>query len=250
MTTDIIDRPEDASKGGFQAIKRVEGILQPLKRVASRFESGWGNKPPSDQVEIVLEEAVILEMEEGEPMPELNEDRFTTWMTYAPPGKDKPSKNTFFVKGFCVAGIELAKARGKEDGTWRDLVNTRIVLEQREVFLFKRRKEAGSEEFDEFNQTNYVPVECGEEQDDINDYVRSKIVGLNPVAAKRAVLLDNRAKRYPEYKEAIDAGTICEKLGLMEDAEGIFREAEELAPGITMPKIPWEGRIKIPKKEE
>ena len=54
MTTDIIDRPEDASKGGFQAIKRVEGILQPLKRVASRFESGWGNKPPSDQVEIVL----------------------------------------------------------------------------------------------------------------------------------------------------------------------------------------------------
>ena len=241
MTTDIIDRPEDASKGGFQAIKKVEGVLQPLKRVASRFESGYGTNPDgtpkaaNDQVEIVLEEAIILEMEEGEPIPELQEDRFTTWMTYAPPGKEKPSKNTFFVKGFCVVGTELAKARGLshtiEGGevvsTWRDLVNTRICLEKREVFLFKRRKEVGSEEFEEFWQTNYVPVECGEEASDLNDYVRGLIVGKNSVAAKRAVLLDSRAKRYPEYKEAIDAGTICDLVGVVLDEAGVFQAKEE-----------------------
>lgn len=224
MSDDIIGRSDEASKGIYQAIKRVEGVLQPLQRKTSKFETGLDGRPAKDQVEIVLEEAVILEMDEGEEAPELTDDTFTTWLNYAQPGKDKPSRNTFFVKGFCVAGEELAKARGVENGGWRDLVGTRIILEKRSVFLFKRRKADDPDEYEEFSQESFVPVECEGESGDIKDYVRSQIVGKNKQAAKRAILLDNRIKRYPEYKDGIDTGEICKMVGVSIDSDGKYHE--------------------------
>lgn len=222
--SDVIGRPDEASGGIWQDIEEVEGVLQPLKRVPSRFDTQYGSdKPANDQVEIVLEEAEIIKMAEGQEAPELKDDKFTTWLGYAPPGKEKPHKNTFYSKGFCTYAVELAKSRGIENGGVHDLVNTRIRLIKKEVFLFKRHKQDDPDEYEEFNITNFVPVECGEEEGSLNDYVRDLIVGKNSSAAKRAVLLDSRAKKHPEYKEAIDNGTIGELVGVTVDDKGIYK---------------------------
>lgn len=222
--TDIIGRPDEASGGIYQDILKVEGVLQPLKRVPSRFDTQFeSDKPANDQVEIVLEEAEILEMAEGQEAPELKDDRFTTWLGYAPPGKEKPHKNTFFAKGFCAYAVELAKARGIENGGLHDLVGSRICLERKEVFLFKRHKKDDPDEYEEFNITNFVPVECPGDEGSLDEYVVGLIVGKNKAAAKRAVLLDGRAKKHPQYKEAIDNDTIGDMIGVGVDKKGLYQ---------------------------
>lgn len=228
---EIIGKSTEATKGGFQAILKIEGVLQPTKRVKSRFETGFGGKPAPDQAEIVLEEAVILKMEEGEPEPELKDDKFTTWMTYAQPGKVKPNVNTFFVKHFMKSGEELdAKRRGVEpkDGQLGNLHYTRVVLERQNRFLFKRPKEGGAEgEYDETWKVDFVFVDdTAGDSVDIKEHIKKLVLGKTAPAAKRDLIMDSRAKQHSEYRTALDDGTLAELLGLeVRDGKFAVKEA-------------------------
>jgi len=230
MKDGIIDKPSEATKGGFQAIKKIEGILQPIKRVdPPEWMTGFGGKAPSDQARIDLEEAIILEMEEGEPEPELTGDKFHFFLSYAPKGKEKPNASGFFTRGFTKSAVELdAKRRGVsvEDGAMSNLYDTRVILEKQEVLLGKIKRE-GQEEKEDLYSTNFVFVADDDEASgvDMNDHVKTIILGCTKSAAKRAILLDNRAKRLPEYKEALDGDTLAELLGI-EMVDGKFAEKE------------------------
>jgi len=232
----IIDRSDQAEKNIFNYIKRVEGILGQPERKPSRFETGFNNKPSPDQVELVLEEATILEMEEGYDAPDLKDDRFVWWLTYAQPGKDKPSNGTFFVQGFCRSAEEVMKAKGKPSAGWRDLVGERVTLERQERLLFKRPRNAQDPEPEEgedptakipIYQSSLVFVTGDEDSGGVEEYVKALVLGKNKVAAKRSLMLDGRAKKYPEYKAAIEDDSICEILGIAQDENGVYVEAEE-----------------------
>ena len=61
---DFVESTKDASRGGYQGIKKVRGLLTELKKVPPRFtESDYGE--PKEQIEFVLEDATILEMFQG-----------------------------------------------------------------------------------------------------------------------------------------------------------------------------------------
>lgn len=235
MTEGIIGKSSEATKGGFRAIIEIEGDLCPVKRVPPPPEfTGWGNKPPSDQAEITLESAIIRKMEEGEPEPELQDDRFRTWMTYAGQGKPKPNANSFFAKYFVTSAQELdSKRRGVklEDGDLHNIEGTRVILRRESKFIFKKRKEGTdpeNPEYDEVYQENYVVVVDEEAGDDVNmdDHITGLVVGNVSSVAKRNLLMDARAKQHPEYKKALDDGSLAELLGL-EVVDGKFTQKEE-----------------------
>lgn len=222
MSNGVIFSSNEASKGGFQAVLAVQGKLVSIERVASKFETNWdGEGTPPDQAEVTLEDAMILEMGEGEPEPELKDGKFTFWMTYAQPGKPKPHKNTFYVKGFLASGEKL--------GIFPDWRDKFVTLRRQEVVLFKRRNDAG--ELEEIKQSSFVFV--GEEasgQAPIDDYVKELIVGKNKSSALRAVLMDNRAKQYSDIVSAVRDGSIDVRLGLKVDSKGVYQLSDEGSP--------------------
>jgi hypothetical protein len=110
----LIGKSSEASKGGFKAIKEVEGVLQPPTREKSNFQREDG-QPSPDQAKIILENAEIIEMEEGESEPELSEDRFTTYMNYARP------KEPVLVSGYII--VEA----GGDTGSIEDHIKTLVV---------------------------------------------------------------------------------------------------------------------------
>ncbi len=228
MTEGIIGSSKEATKGGFQAIKKVEGVLQPIKRVPSVFKESrfHKDKEPNDQAEIKLTEALILEMEEGEPEPDLKDDTFTTWINYAAKGKEKPNVNTFFIKGFMKSGEILeAKLRGvkPEDGILSNLYGTRVTLERKSIPLFKKPKEDNPEEKEDVMGTGYVFVDEEGGGESLIEHIKKLVLGMTPASAKRNLALDGQAKRHPEYKEALDAGTLDNLLGV-KLVEGKFEE--------------------------
>lgn len=223
MENDVIFRTGEASKGAFQGIRKVQGRLTSIKRIPSRFETTFDGKgEPSDQVEITLEDAAILVMDEGEPEPELRDDAFTFWLTYAQPGKPKPHKNTFYVKGFLASGEAL--------GIFPEWQDKFVTLERQEIVLFKRRNEEG--ELMDITQESYVLVdgEAGVDAPSVDEYVKTMLVGKNKSAALRVVLLDNRIKHRTDIVAAVRDGSIVARLGLYEDEKGVYQDAE---PAVT-----------------
>lgn len=231
MTDEIIRHSSDASRGAYQNIGTVRGVFTEVRRVPSRFtaeESRFGVK---DQAQATLEDAVILTMLNNEPEPELKDNKFVWWMTYAAPGKAEAAQSTFFARGFCKSAEELLKAEGKESTDdkkygWYDLIGRVVTIQRKRVFLFKRPKAGGAEgEYDEFYQENFVFVADEGGGVGLDEHVMALVVGKNAQAAKRAVMMDSRAKSQPKYKDAIDASDLCDMLGLTVDDEGRYQYA-------------------------
>jgi len=229
MSEGIVTSSKDAAVGGYQSIVKVEGVLEPLRRVDGTRENPFAGKV-YDQVEIKLSDAVVLEVLPGEEMPDLNDNTFRTWYNYAPKGKPKPHKNNSFIRGF-VKSFEDAGT------TVDDKVGERIILKFARFplgFKVDKKDEDGNIVFDddgkpvkeEAQGSGFVYCPDGDaDVAPITDHIKNLVVGKTPAAAKRAVLMDGRARRYPEYKEAIDTGRICEMLGLVESEDGIYQEA-------------------------
>lgn len=229
MPDDLTGRSSEATSGGFRAVLVVEGNFVEAKRIPSDFTKDDGSSA-NDQARVTLEEAVILKVKEGETEPELRDDKFTVYYGYAPQGRAQPHKNTFFVRGFQLSAEELWAKRGEKSKGWKDLLGSRVTMEQKSVMLFKRPPK-GDEEAEEDGKVhvyseNFVFVEGDAVSvGDLDEHVRNKVVGLNEQAALRALLLDNRVKRHTKYKEALDNGTLAEMLGL-DLVDGVFKRTE------------------------
>lgn len=229
MAQDFVETTKEASKGGYQGIKKVRGILTSLTRVPSKFTEGEFGKP-KDQIEVALEDAAILEMLKGEDEMELKEGKYTFWVPYAEPQKT-PNQNSIYMKVW----IASAEAMGK---TPTQMIGEYVTLERKKVDLFKTdrdeaKKPLGTDEegnkIYRYISTNkhfcFVTEESADAPDTVA-YIKELVVGKNKTAALRALVMDGRAKQFPEYKESLSNDTLGELLGVKE-VDGVFQDAED-----------------------
>jgi hypothetical protein len=230
--SDIVLKSTEATRGGFQAVLEVAGVLKSIERVDPPAGStGFDGKGASDQAKVTLEDAEIIEMEVGEPEPDLKDHRYVFYMNYAKKGHDKPHQNTFFVQGFLKSGEALdAKRRNVNvsDGSLANLFNTRVNLrkvkkDDKKVLLFRQPTEKGSDQKTDVYGEGYVFKEddTAGGATSVADYARTLCIGKSLSALKRTFLLDAKIKQFPEYKEAADNGTIVELLHLTLDEDGV-----------------------------
>lgn len=195
--SDIAFSSKEATKGGFQAIKKFEGNLIEHKKIANKFAKPEDTKPAPEQIEVYFEDVVILEMADGEPEVELKDNKFSLLFNYALPGR-KPHKNSKWIAGYVKSAEEAFKKSPKE------LEGERLIMEQRDTFLFKSKdKDTGVEED--------IIVPCfvftsGDGGVDPEERVKGIILGKNKAAAYRAVMLDNYTKRLPEITSKVQNG--------------------------------------------
>jgi len=233
MTTDErrpIERPEDASKGSYASVLMVEGVPLPLRIIPSEKANTFGKF--TDRVEIRLAQATFLKMVEGEDEPELKDGVWSTRMNYAQKGKKSAHKNSVYVRGF-VQSLADAKT------TWSALVDAgeRVILEWKEGIPLGFHKNVvdvdGAPIMGEDGVTpmqedatgsSFVLSTGGSAITPILDHIKKLVLGKNDKMAARELMMDSRAKQKPEFKQALDAGTLAEKLGLKLNAEGIFVE--------------------------
>ena len=225
---EVITRSSEASKGGFQAIEKIRGILAPIDIVDGLY---------GKQAKVTLIEAVVLRMEEGEEEPELRDEMWITYYPYGTAKSRKPTQRQFFVAGFVKsAEAEDARRRGIKDDEiqglpeedkpdLKNLYGTVVTIEKQDIYLFKRPVSQGSEEMEEVWKTGYVVAvdENGDDPAEMDEIVRGLVVGKNKDAATRAILLNARAKQDPKYKDALatDVGDFAVMLGLTV-VDGIF----------------------------
>lgn len=216
----IIESSSEAVKGGFQSILKVRGTFESQERVPSRFDSGWDGKDPADDVEITLNNATILKMEEGEPEPELKDDVFHFRMKYAAPNKPKPNQNTFYVKGW----LKSFEAIGKKPS---DFLGQEIIIEAKEVEIFKKRnKETG--EINPVSQTNFVlSTDAEADVAELADHIVEICVGKKVSGVARVLLLDSRTKNAADVraKAKDDIEGFLTEYGMKVNDEGLIEKA-------------------------
>lgn len=228
----------DTSRGGIAGIRKFRGIFMGAKRKASRFEENRfrPDRDPDDDLECTFTEVVILRMEEGEEEPELKDSTLRIRYTYAPAGKFRPSPNKVVSQGFAKSaealweakGQQVKDEKGKPTKGWKDLVGELCTMDWRDDIKCGKIKEKEGETR-ELVGKGFVFVEndASEGVVDIKQAVREAVIGLNKPAAKRALLRHNKIRDFPEYKEALDNGTLAEMVGLELVGEGdaaIFQE--------------------------
>lgn len=226
--SDFVESTSEASRGGFQGIKKIRGLLIGLKRVPPNpdWSSDYGE--PKDQIEFTLEEATILEMFPSEEDFELKDSKYVGWVGYAVEGKT-PHANSAYMKCW----VASAEKMGKKPS---DFVGQYVTLEKVPTPLFKQRvidpdtkkqvlDDDGEKVYEEIISTNtfcFVADETADSEN-IKVYIGELIDGLNQKAALRKLLVDVRAKQFPEFKEALNSGTLADMLEMV-IVEGKFEK--------------------------
>uniref|UniRef100_A0A6H1ZIH4 Uncharacterized protein n=1 Tax=viral metagenome TaxID=1070528 RepID=A0A6H1ZIH4_9ZZZZ len=194
----IISSSSEASAVGFKAVQKVMGTLNSLVRKESNFKNDDGS-PAKDQVEISIDDAIVLEMRDNQPIPELKEDRFVDWMAYAKRG-EQPTKQSSFVRGFVKSAEQLQEARGKSGQGWRELVGQLVTIERKPI-AYTFDKGTDKERKEEFPVWHFVENEDSVEGSD--DYVAKIVVGKTPQMAARDLMMDVRTKNNTELRTAV-----------------------------------------------
>ena len=228
LDSDLIFRSDEAVRGGYASIIEIEGTLSSkVDRVISRYDS------EQYQAELTLLDAEIIEMEEGVPEPDLPEGAYTYRVNVCKKPQVKPSPASGYVAGILKSAEALAKARGAKDGTIEDLFDTRVAMRKEEVLLFEspERTKADGTKVSANKATKNMLIfkevgDSGVSDEDISDYIKTLVVGSNPSNARRLLSLDSKAKKFPEYLEAVkvDAPSFADSIGLTQDEKGIFIE--------------------------
>lgn len=218
MSDELNLSSKDIAVSGFKAIKRIEGTLLPPVKSTGKY---------NEQLTITLTDAVILEMTPGEPAPELKEDKFTYYLKFGKQGAVKPSAGTFLARAWIPDGEILdAKRRGvpKSEGIVANLFNTRVQLVYKE--LTSKIKKEGEEEAEEISFGGLTFSTDAMSPKDIQESIKKLVLGFNKTAVSRNLNMDALAKTYPEYKSALNDGTLAAKLGVkFDEVNKIFVEA-------------------------
>lgn len=200
-------------ESGLQAVLEVEGTFQaPIKKASTKF--------PVDQLELSLADATILKMAPNTEQPDLKDNKFTQWLKYGKIGAVAPIKGTFLAKRFIPDAEKLyAKLTNSPavPGTLMKLVGQRVRWVRTDDLWKIENKETG--EVKSGTSHHYTFGLDVMTPEDINTHVKKLVLGMNLTSAKRALNMDALAKTYPEYKQALDAGTLAEKLGVKFDGE-------------------------------
>uniref|UniRef100_A0A6M3KZ01 Uncharacterized protein n=1 Tax=viral metagenome TaxID=1070528 RepID=A0A6M3KZ01_9ZZZZ len=223
---DFYESTQETSKGGFQGIKKVRGLLVDLKLVDP--PDSWDSDKL--QLQATLEDAKILEMAPGEEEFELKENKFTCMWSYGMTRDEKDAgKKPFAACPWVKVAVASAEAMGKKP---TEFIGEYVTIDKIPVFLFKFPKtevdtktgkkkailnEEGEKIYEEVwanNSFSFVPDETSDSAS-VNDYIRDLVEGLNEKATLRKLLVDTRAKQFPEFKQMCNDGTLAEFLGML-----------------------------------
>jgi len=221
----FVDSSAEAAVGGYQGIKKVRGLQVSLEKKPPRDFEGEQTYTPKEQIEVKLEDAIILEMFPDADDMELTDGKFTCWVPYAAEGK-LPHKNSTYMVCFVGSSEELGEKEEKRKVRPSERNGTYVTLERQDRLLFKtkvKNKETDEMETKEMRSANpetgipyssawcYVADEAADAES-VVEYITGLVIGLNEKAALRKLTMDNKAKQFPEYKEACKAGTLPDLL--------------------------------------
>lgn len=232
------EREEQLSVGGFQGIKKIRGLLVDID--VQDPPASWENR--EKQVVVVkLEDATVLEMLGDEELFELKDRKFNFLVPYVEAGK-KPHQNSIYAKCWLASAKELGHIPSEFIGSYVTLEKQPRLLFQRPIIDPATKKAKLDEDgkkvledilaVDQQGRPNHFCFVSDEatSSGDVNGYIRNLLAGANQTAALRRLILDVKAKQYPEYKVALNNGTLAGMLDLMlvgDGDEAVFQKIEE-----------------------
>lgn len=231
-----VENERELSVGGFQGIKKIKGLLFDIDVVNP--PDTWDNQE-KQVVKVTLEDATVLEMFGDEELFELRDGKFNFYIPYVEVGK-KPHQNSIYAKCWLASAKELGRVPSELIGSYVTLEKQPRLLFQKPVIDPDTKKAMLGEDgkkilddvlaVDQLGRPNHFCfVADGEAgSDDVREKVRDKLIGLNQKAALRKLLLE--FKNYPEYKIALNDGTLAGLLGLVLVGDGdgaMFQKPKE-----------------------
>ena len=240
----FINTEDEVVRTGFDAIKKITGILQPPKRIPGT--KSFDGKPPKDQLLLTLTAAQILEIDKGAKMPELEDDEWHKYFTWAAKG-EQPTKGSTVAKSLIRSAEQLWKARGQTGKGWLDFVGQQVTLERRSLEWVLSEKPSKTDDGDGEGLANpdtkknvrtgksdawyFVENENAEPTDVLADIRDRLVIGQKAFQVQRGLVMDAVAKRHPELKEMFNRkdGTFEDALGVCLDENGVYVKAEALA---------------------
>lgn len=233
-----IEKESELLVGGFQGIKRIKGLLVDID-VVNPPET-WANQE-KQVVKVSLEDTTVLEMFGDEEPFELKEGKFSFFVPYVEAGKN-PHQNSIYSKCWLASAKEFGKRPSEFIGSYVTLEKQPRLLFQKPVIDPDTKKAMVGEDgknvledilaVDQSGRPNHFCFVADEtaNSNGVNEYVRDLITGLNQKAALRKLLIDQKAKQHPEYKTALNDGTLADMLELSLVGEGDnaqFQKPEE-----------------------
>ena len=229
-----VESERELAIGGFQGIKKIRGLLVGID-VVDPPES-WENRE-KQVVKVDMEDTAILEMFGDEDPFELKDGKFSFYVPYVEAGK-KPHQNSIYSRCWLASARELGKVPSQFIGQY-------ITLEKQPRLLFQQytteddgtgkkvpKKDENGEKIKEDilavnkdgipNHFCFVAEETAGSED-IKSYVRNLLTGLNQNASLRKLLVDTKAKQFPEFKQRLNDGTLAEYLDFVV-VDGKFRK--------------------------
>jgi len=224
--TPFVESSKQAAKGGFRGIKKVRGLVVDIDRVPP--PEGW--ETTKEQIQVRLEEAVVLEMFEGEEEFELRDGKFSFLYPYAE-GDAHPSANGPYMR--CL--VASAEKLGKKP---TDFIGQVVTFAKMPTKLFSTRPnkdakgnviEKGEDGkfplFDVITEDFFsIVADEGADNENTRTYAREAMMGLGKKAALRKLLTDTRLKQLPGLKDKLADGTLAAYLEL-QVIDGKFAEA-------------------------
>ena len=229
-----VENERELSVGGFQGIKKIRGLLVDID-VVNPPET-WENQE-KQVVKVSLEDTGVLEMFGDEEPFELKDGKFNFYIPYVEVGK-KPHQNSIYAKCWLASAKELGKVPSEFIGSYVTLEKQARLLFQKPVIDPATKKPTLNEDgkkiledilaVDQSGRPNHFCFVADEaaDSDDVQEYIRDLVTGLNQKAALRRLLIDQRAKQHPEYKVALNDGTLAELLDLV-IVDDKFQKLEE-----------------------
>ncbi len=218
MPEGFVESTKEASVGGYQGIQKIRGVLVRLEKKASKFTEGFRGKPPPDQIEFELSEAAILEMKANADEFELSDGKFVGWVPYAAPGK-VPHKNSIYMRCWVASAEALDKSPSQ-------FINEYVTLERVNTLLFKQKKEGQENSEAISTDKHWCFVRDEEDSGDIVELVTELVVGKHKDAVVRLLLLNDRAKQFPIYKDAAAAENLPEVLPTVKLVDDVYQLVE------------------------
>jgi len=235
MALPIEDEKQLSVGSGFQAIKKIRGLLNVID-VTDPPES-WENRE-KQVVFVELEDVIILEMFNDEEAPNLTDNKFSFYIPYAKAGKT-PTKGSIYNKCWFTSAKELGFKPSSRMGQY-------VTLEKQDRLLFpfyadESEMEGNTEVALDENGKRKTKVVDGIEKVLVNLYARTKegipnhfcfvedetadsdnvkleirdlIMGLNESAALRKLVSNPKAKQFPEFRDKFKSGALLDELGL------------------------------------
>lgn len=236
----LVETLEGASKGGFQGIKKIKGLLLSISDEPIDPPESWtsyGNGPVKQLVEVKLEDATVLEMFNGEDEFQLKEGKFNFYVPYAEKGKI-PNEKSIYMKCWVASATECGGKPSSFIGTYVTFEKQpRKLFDAPEIDPDTKKPKLGPDgkklmkevlAVDRSGQANHFCFVKEESSSDsgIKTYVRDALVGLNPQAALRKLITDQKIKAFPDFKKAYNEGTLASDLGLVM-VDGLYQRPTE-----------------------